>query len=178
MSVSTPTHQGRETEGNTGGERNPSGARGQYCNPGWLLSALSLRPPSGPRSLVWLRAEGAEGEWPGRPAEVPGRARAAAGLPQGAMAWAPSVAGWLGGFLLVPGEVGGQGPRAGRLAGLGTRRRGVPKSRPMGSRKGTERGTQHQEGNPSPRCTLTALCCHWLDPGWTTPLACSLFQAV
>ena len=84
-----------------------------------------------------LRAEGARGEWPGRPAEVPERARAAAGLPHGAMSWAPSVAGWLGGFLLVPGEVGEQGPRAGRLAGLGTRRRGVPKAWPMGSPKGT-----------------------------------------
>uniref|UniRef100_E9Q294 Interleukin 10 receptor, beta n=1 Tax=Mus musculus TaxID=10090 RepID=E9Q294_MOUSE len=27
------------------------------------------------------------------------------------MSWAPSVAGWLGGFLLVPGEVGEQGPQ-------------------------------------------------------------------
>lgn len=49
-----------------------------------------------------MRAEGAGGEWPGHPAEVPGRARAAAGLPHRAMAWAPRVAGWLGGFLLVP----------------------------------------------------------------------------
>lgn len=97
------------------------------------------------------------------------------------MAGAPSVAGWLGGFLLVPGEVGGQGPRAGRLVGLGTRKQGVPKSRPMGAPKETVCGAQHREGNPSlwsGARTPAAMRCHWLDPGWTTPLARSGFQAV
>lgn len=106
-------------------------------------------------SPVGLRAEGARGEWPGRPAEVPGRAPAAAGLPLGAMAWTPSVAGWLGGFLLVPGEVCGQGPRAGRLADLGTRRRGVPKSGSIGAPKGTVRGARQREENPSRQCAAT-----------------------
>lgn len=127
-----------------------------------------MRPPSGPGFPAGLREEGAGGEWPGRPAEVPGRAPTAAGLPHRAMAWAPSVAGWLGGFLLVPGEVGGQGTRAGKLAGLGIRRRGVPKSRPLGAPKGrfpcagreplAMVGCTHTRGDALP------LARSWVDP--------------
>lgn len=138
------------------------------------------RPRSpGPRGL---RAEGAGGEWPAARRRFPegrrrlrGRGGRAGG--RGAMAWARSVAtGWLGGFLLLPGELGGgQGPGAGGLPGLGTRRRGVPKSRSRGGgvpRKGpcpeasTGPGTCRHGGWAAHRRRRAA----WILAGRTTTL--------
>lgn len=84
------------------------------------------------------------------------------------MAWARSVVGWLGGFLLLPGELGGQGSRAGRFPGLGTQRRGVPKSR---SRGRPERDPVRQgalAGNPLAAAGGAHAGLRCLDPGWTT----------
>lgn len=92
----------------------------------------------------------------------------AAGLRRGTMAWARSVVGWLGGFLLLPGELGGQGSRAGRFPGLGTRRRGVPKSRPRGRPERDPVRHGAQAGSPLAAAGGAHAELRCLDPGWTT----------
>lgn len=141
---------------------------GRHYNPGWLLSALSLRPPWGAPGPQWgcgrREPEGSGLAARRRFPEGRGRPRGCRTGPwPGRRAWR---AGWVASSWCQV-RSAGRGPgRAGWQAwelGGGA----------MGTPKGTVCGAQHREGNPSPRpggCTPAAMRCLWLDPGWTPPL--------
>lgn len=83
---------------------------------------------------------------------------------RGAMAWARSAAGWLGGFLLLPGEPGGQGPG---LGGGGEQAPRLGKSgAPWEPRKGRER-CRAPGWEPLADMGGTHAARRCLDPGWT-----------
>lgn len=158
---------------------------GQHCNPGWLLSALLLRPPSRPRSPVRCGRREPEGSG----LATLRRFREGRGRPRGCRTgpW-PGRREWRAGWAASSWcqvRSAGRGAPSGQDGRLGNSEAGRPQVSAHGcpERDRVRRPAPGREPLAMVRCTPAALRCHWLDLGRTTPApphppALSGFQAV